>query len=127
MMTEVHIWLGIFDSSDRFGQFMAEDYDRDYDEQPINEFCASQNETWYDHDWIESFYNPRRTAKSLLGNVSYSTQFKHAAAGVAADLNLTDPNAVIVIDSGEIGKPVSAKGEGYELVNRPGFTGDSKS
>lgn len=114
-MNEIHIWLGVYESEERFQRYMKEHYS-DGDDKPLNEFAADQNEIFYDHDWIESIYKSGRSAKSLLGSLSYSESFKRKASVVASDLDLTDSNAVIMIDSSEIANPTNAKGNGYKLT-----------
>ena len=50
---DTHLWLGQFQSEDRFKEFLRETYDENL-EIPMNEFAASQGQKFYDHDWIEA-------------------------------------------------------------------------
>ncbi len=131
-MEQVHIWLGNFVSADRLQQYMDErseyysEENEDKDNIALNEFIADQNATYFDHDFIESFYNPRRTIKSLLSTCSFSESFARPAAKKASELNLVKPNAVIILGASQINNPISAKGDGYELVYIGKFDGNNK-
>jgi len=66
-----HHWVGYFPSQERFSRFMEESYSDD-DDVPMNEFCASQGTTWYDHDWIGASYEPEKSVEDYFNETSWA-------------------------------------------------------
>jgi len=123
-LPDIHVWLGRFDSSDRFNEYLEEhSYEDDRGDRPLSQFAAGQGETWYDHDGIESNFSddPRRDSVSSRGvgfysTFSYTRSYLDAVIVDAARTPLPDANAVIGIDASEVASPRSVTDDGVELV-----------
>ena len=89
----VNIWLGEFDSQARFTSFMEESYSDDDDDAPISQFAASQGETFYDHDWLESYYS-EKGQKDLLRHVP--SVYLHGVEAKMGEIGLKNANALIL-------------------------------
>lgn len=121
-LQDIHVWLGRFDSMDRWQDYLEEHYDEDRDDLPLNQFAADQGEVFYDDDWIEYHFSDEPPAGSerawltqLLSGFSYTHSFLDAVIADALRAPLAGVNAVIGIDEEEIPNPRSVDGDGYEL------------
>ena len=125
-------WVGKFDSSEIFYEFMGEnpefwtDENEELENIPLSAFIASQGKKWYDHDFLESGYNDKGI--SLLekfGEYSYSSQWSIPVEEKVKLLEIDNVNSFIMmgIDDMPNGKrhlqvlePCSFKSEGIELI-----------
>ena len=89
----VNIWLGKFNSLEHFNSFLEETYDDEDDDAPISQFAASQNDTFYDHDWLE-YYFSKKDQKDLLRNIPQI--YRHAVNLIIKEKNITDANGIIL-------------------------------
>jgi len=75
-----HFWIGQFESEELYNEFIREDYSlcdsEDYDDTPISKFAESQGETWIDHDFLESGFEPHQVnIKEQFGGYSYAEEW----------------------------------------------------
>jgi hypothetical protein len=125
-------WIGTFDSEKRFNEFVGEDPDywseenEDNDDIPLNKFISSQNETWFDHDFIEAGYNAKEgSVLEKFGSYSYVNQWANAVSDKMTELGLDSINAFIMMGIDQppngsrylqVSNPCSFKSEGIDLV-----------
>lgn len=91
MRDTVNVWLAKFESERQVGDFFDEQYGDD--DAPISKFAESQQQSFYDHDWLEVHFHDGGMS-SLLRNVP-----DKCAALVekqAAKFGITDANCVIL-------------------------------
>jgi len=105
----LNIWVGKFESDREFNAFMDEKYSRD-DDVPLSEFAASQNKTWYDHDWLEYYYSDT-DQKELFGSIL--EKYHYAVRSIVDEKQISGWNAIILFAE-EWSSPV-AKVEEPEL------------
>lgn len=126
----LQFWIGYASSERVFNRFVAEDptfWDtEDEDEDiPLSPFAASQGESWYDHDFLESGYSTQ------LGNIaerfqgySYVDQWAPWVEAQAKRTSLSEFNAFVLMgvdqrpgsEYRQISKPRSYSEEGLKLV-----------
>ncbi len=106
----INIWMGRFDSKEHFTSYFIETYSEDDDDAPISPFAASQNQTFYDHDWLEVHYTDKEQS-DLIGNIP--DKFHHGVNAILNEKNITNANAIILFYD-EWDSPV-AKVENPEL------------
>ena len=97
----LNIWVGKFESSAKFVAFMEEKYSED-DDAPLSDFAASQKEAWYDHDWLEYYYNDA-DQKELFASVP--DRYLHAVRSIIEKKQIEGYNAIILF-SEEWSSPV---------------------
>lgn len=103
-----HFWAGRFDSQERFCGYFVETYDEDRDDTPISPFAKTQNETYYDHDFLEYGYSDgAASVDELVADYSYSDQWLDWFAGRLERLGLGDVNSFAFINDREIESPES--------------------
>lgn len=114
-------WVGKFDTQNRFADFVGEDPDywseenEDNDDYPLSPFIASQNQTWFDHDFMESgFNNFEGNIKEKFKHYSYADQWAHEVVEMAGKMGIEDFNVFIMMGVDE-----SSKGERYKQVSNP--------
>ena len=107
-------WIGNVESRERFYEFVAENEDAD-DLIPLSNFAASQNETWYDHDFFEAGFS--KASGSILkkfGRYSYAKQWAEEIEKKMSEHNIQSINAFIMIG---IDKPPD--GSEYRQIENP--------
>ncbi|WP_185964293.1 immunity 22 family protein [Aliikangiella marina] len=125
-------WVGKFDSSERFYNFVGEDPEYWSEENegrndfPLSKFIASQNQTWFDHDFIEAGFNQAETGvREKFKAYSYIEQWADRVEEKAKLLGMEDLNAFIMMGIDEspkqerhlqVSTPCSYKAEGIKLV-----------
>jgi len=109
-----HFWAGKFATLESFTDLFVETYGDD-DDTPISQFAATQNETFYDHDFIEYGYSSEpETLPEFVENYSYSDQWLNEFAAMVESNGLADINAFVFISDSEISDPQSFENEnGY--------------
>ncbi len=111
-----HFWVGFFPDGESVGEYFIENYDRKNDEEPFSPFARDQNESWYDHDFLEyGFLQNASSVEELVNGYSYSDQNSEELAKRAADAGLSGINTFIFITDTEIEKPCSVEGKDYWL------------
>ncbi len=118
-----HFWVGKFHSEKVFTDFIAEnaDYyilqDEDNDNEiALSKFIQSQGETWIDHDFMESgFEPPQKTLKEQFGFYSFADKWIDKLEKKCQQLALIDINVLIFVKSEEISQPTSVRGSDFEL------------
>jgi hypothetical protein len=113
----VTVWLGRFASEERLEAYFEETYgDDEDDERPISEFAREQDETFYDHDFVErSFREATSSVRALLRGHSYASSFIAPVESRACELGLSDLNAVVLVWDRQVKSPRSVRGPDYEL------------
>jgi Immunity protein 22 len=62
----VDIWVGNFADEEAFQAYMEEQYDEEDEDAPISAFARDLNQSFYDHDLVESkFLAGRKVLKSF--------------------------------------------------------------
>ncbi|GAA5510697.1 hypothetical protein Rcae01_06207 [Novipirellula caenicola] len=118
-----HIWIGVFDSGAP-DDYFVEHYSDD-DDAPINLFAAEQDETFYDHDWLEiSFVDASESTdvRLFVDGHSYSEDYLDAVVEKAAGLGIERINVFVLADKNEFSSPRSVVGEKYRLEYLGEFT-----
>jgi Immunity protein 22 len=115
MTRTVDIWVGNFKSKRAFNSFTKEHYGED--DQPINQFAASQGETFYDHDFteIEHFGKNLRLAP-IIEPLSDSNSFLSSVLSEAHRTGGLALNCVFADYDQQFENPVSVEGEGFSIV-----------
>lgn len=109
-----HFWLGRFTEKALAG-YLDEHYDMG-DDVPISRFARDQGERFYDHDFLEHGYYPKaESVREMTDGHSYHEQWADELVRRADADGLVGMNFLIFISKGEIEKPVSVTGDGYEL------------
>lgn len=112
-----HFFVGRFRTEEDLSAFLEEDYSNEDDEVPISQFCASQGETFLDHDLMESgFRDGEPNLREFFDGFSYAEHWADDIASLAAAQGLNDANTLIFISKCEIAAPHSADGEGFSLA-----------
>lgn len=110
-----HFWAGHFPGIDEFTSLFVETYSED--ETPISLFAASQNELFYDHDFLEyGFAEEAKTIEDMIDGYSYSDQWGSTFALLIEELGLKHVNSFVFISGNEIDAPQSVdRGSGIYL------------
>lgn len=104
-----HFWAGHCTSEKELSDLFSETYSED-DDTPITRFAAAQNETFYDHDFLEyGFSNSANSIEELVEGYSYSDQWIKPFEEKVASLGLTKVNCFVFIAVDEIDDPKSVK------------------
>ena len=112
----LHYWVGHFQSSDLFGEYVQENDDADAEEIPLSKFCTEQGEMWIDHDYMEMAYlnEVYDIDESFVG--SYGASFKSGVFSAYRKLPTRKINCFITIyHAPAVENPRSVKGTGYWL------------
>ncbi|HBN74705.1 MAG TPA: hypothetical protein DD473_02560 [Planctomycetaceae bacterium] len=112
-METAHIWLGQFHSEEKLVAYLEEQYDND--EVPISQFAADQNESYYDHDWVEYNFCVSHELFELIDGASYSNDYLDEVIEVAAKIGIESANTFIMADFEEFDKPKSVNTHSYKL------------
>jgi hypothetical protein len=113
-----HFWIGRFANIERLAEYFAENYDDsdDGDDTPVSQFAKDQDESWYDHDFLEYVFDASGAhVEELIASASYAEQWSSELAKRAADAPMPGMNTVVFISQDQIGNPRSVTGPGYEL------------
>ncbi len=111
-----HFWAGHFPSVEALSALFVETYSED-DAVPISPFAATQNETFYDHDFLEyGFSDSARSIKELVDGYSYSDQWLAEFEEKIASLGLTNVNAFVFLTAEEIEDPQSIENNDSEYL-----------
>lgn len=112
MSNHVEVWLGLAKNKTTYRAFLKEQYKDD--NQPISPFAASQGETFYDHDFLETeFCGEGMSVSDSLYSVSYGSSFAGQVAEAAGDVRF---NFFILSYSEDFSAPKSAQSDGIELT-----------
>jgi hypothetical protein len=125
-------WIGKFDTETRFSEFVGEDpgywsdENEDNADYPLSKFIASQNETWFDHDFIEAgFSEAEGGMKEKFKHYSYADQWAEEIEEKARSMRFEGVNAFIMMGIDEpprgsrhlqVSNPRSYNAEGIKLV-----------
>ena len=88
----LNIWIGKFESEAKFHAFMEEKYSEDEDT-PLSEFATSQRKNWYDHDWLEYYFN-QTNQDQLLNHIP--NKYHYAVQSLIKEKQIADCNAIIL-------------------------------
>lgn len=107
----VDVWLGLAKNKRVYQAFLKEQYKDD--SKPISSFAETQDEQFYDHDFLETvFTGEGLTLDEALAHVSFSSSFvtelKESAEGIRF-------NFFIASFSDDFSKPKSAQLDGIDL------------
>lgn len=112
MSNRVDVWIGLAKNKSVYRAFMKEQYKDD--SKPISAFGASQGESFYDHDFLESeFCGEGMTIKDAFYAVSYCSSFIDQ---VVEKVDNTPFNFFIAFFADDFSHPKSAVAEGIELT-----------
>ena len=112
----VSVWLGAFESETRLDRFFEETYDEEDEDAPISEFAHSQEQVFYDHDFIERGFNQSaQTVQQLLTGHSFSRSFVDVLTAAAGESLPAGTNSVVLVWGRVIRVPRSVAGLGHEL------------
>ena len=112
-----HVFVGRFQTQEDLLAFIEEEYSGEDDNTPVSNFCATQGETFIDHDFMESgFREGEPTLREFLRGFSYAEQWADDIAALAGAQGLDDANTLIFINQDEIDAPRSVDGENFSLV-----------
>jgi Immunity protein 22 len=107
----ITVWLGKAENKRRYTSFLKEQY-RD-DSKPISEFAASQGETFYDHDFVESEFNAKwKTLDDALLALSHSASY---AAELRAKVEAFGYNFTLATLREDFAEPRSYESDGLKL------------
>ena len=102
-----HFWAGRFSTPGQFYDYFIETYNESGDT-PISPFAATQNETYYDHDFVEYGYSDcAKSLEELASQYSYADQWLATFAKRINELKLNDINSFVFLTEREISKPES--------------------
>ncbi|MFO0939707.1 MAG: immunity 22 family protein [Pirellulales bacterium] len=102
-----HFWAGHFASIEELTALIEETY-ADDEETPISPFAAAQDESFYDHDFLEfGFSDSAQTIQELVEGYSYSEEWLEEFENKIRTLGLSDVNAFVFITADEIQSPKS--------------------
>lgn len=102
-----HFWAGRVANIEELNALFEESYE-DEDESPIAPFSAAQNESFYDHDFLEyGFSDSAGSIEELVEGYSYSEEWLKEFESKIKTLGLTDVNAFVFIAADEIQNPKS--------------------
>ena len=114
-----HFWLGSFPDKDNAYDYFEEVYDEndeDRDYTPLSKFAGSQNEKWYDHDFMElGFKGEAASVTELVAGHSYCEQYAEELENRCKSYGLKNINFFIYITEGEIKNPVSVLESSFSL------------
>lgn len=110
------LWVGHFPSQDQFGAFVGEDpafwhednQDKDWPlKTPLSAFIGSQDQWWYDHDFLEATFNDAAGSLEQRFPMWGVRSWGYVAEQRLADLGVTKFNAVIMfhVMNDYFGKP----------------------
>lgn len=112
----VDIWIGRFRSEHSFDAYLAEIYSDD-DDVPLSRFAADQNQTFYDHDFIEAgFGNLTDDFSKLIDGHSFANSYIDAASDAFMASGIRSANVVILAFGQEIHNPRSVERSSYSLM-----------
>lgn len=116
MTKKCHIWVGRFSSKEVFEKFFEESYGNDA--RSISDFAKSQNTRFYDHDWLESYYEPEYELSILLADLKSDARTKVMAE--IGKVNFTINTLVNFLEQDlerlEFVKPSSISTDNVELL-----------
>lgn len=103
-MDQVHVWLASFTDEQEVDSFFEETY-TDNDDDPISAFAASQDECFYDHDWVFTEFDFKDGIAAVLNCLYDMPDQLKAAVNESLDNAGFEPNAIIVSDIKEVTNP----------------------
>ncbi len=107
----INVWLGKAENKRRYSAFLKEQYGDD--SRPISEFAASQGETFYDHDFVESEFNAKwRTLDDALLALSHSASY---ASELRAKVKTFDHNFTLATFEDDFKNPTSYQATGIQI------------
>lgn len=91
-----HFWFGEFDSKSLFEDFFKESFNKD-DGIPISKFCASQNEWFIDHDFMEIGHEDSLwTFEEKFKDYSYFQYWKDEVISIIKQFNFDKINSIVM-------------------------------
>ena len=114
-------WIGKFNNSNDYFDFVGENPafyqdETDIDEKHISKFAKSQGENWIDHDFMESgFENGEDSFLERFNKYSYSDQWIKKLSEKVSATDLSNINTVIFITKGRIKNPTSVSESNFAL------------
>ncbi|MFD1000343.1 immunity 22 family protein [Ohtaekwangia kribbensis] len=114
-------WIGKFDNSTDYFDFVGENPEfyqdeADIDEKYISKFAKSQRENWIDHDFMESgLENGEESFFERFKKYSYSDQWIKTLSERISETDLSEINTVIFITKGRIKNPISISESNFTL------------
>lgn len=123
MSNSLDLWLGKAEDQAAVDAFFEESYE--VEDAPISPFAVSQGESFYDHDFLETQFNPEfATIDDVLKGVSFSESF---ADEVRAKVDEFDFNLSVASFSEDFSNPVSVHSEFLSLTYIGRFNYDPKA
>jgi hypothetical protein len=98
-----HFWIGYCESDERLGALLSEKsrhamMDEECERGFISEFGQSQNDQWYDHDFMEAGWETKGTSLAeRFAEYSWSSEWANELARRAQELALNAPNCFIML------------------------------
>jgi hypothetical protein len=112
----VDLWVGRFKSEHSFDAYLQETYSHD-GVAPLSQFAADQNQTFYDHDFVEAgLHDTTDDVSRLLDGHSFANSYIDAASEAFRASGSGSANAVILVFGREIHKPQSVERSTYSLT-----------
>lgn len=113
-MTIFDVWLGRFPSRDAYVAYFEENFSGE-DDTPINKFAEDQGVTFFDHDWMEEYYQQSEDLVALITPAAYSKDYIDLVIRDAGARNIGSANTFIIIENDQIPDPRSVRRKDYEL------------
>ena len=94
MSKTLHIWLAKFKARKDYITFFNESYSDSNDDEPINEFARSQDISFYDHDWLETYFDEDSLGQAHLISSNVPNNYVAAVNLLAKKNKIEDANAI---------------------------------
>ena len=97
------VWLGRFPSRDEYVAYFRENAEHFNDETiPISRFAEDQGVTFFDHDWIEEYYEQSEDLRVLITPAAYSNDYLDLVIRDARSRNIESANTFVIVEDDQI-------------------------
>lgn len=110
----VDVWVGTFTSLESFEAYLSESYEGE--DEPISRFAADQEQSFYDHDFLQAeLREPTTDLVGLMEGAQGLHLFVLPATAAYRRLGVGPVNAYLLVYGMQIHQPRSVEGPGYHL------------
>lgn len=122
-MPQVDVWIGTVSDQETLDRFLEETHSDD--NAPISQFAVSQNDWFYDHDFLEvSYFSNKTNLQDALESMSFGPSY---ASEVRATAGRRKFNVIFLMINEFFDKPISISRDGIQADYIGRFDYDPKA